>query len=106
MEAVGFPDAGFMTQLSRYAQIVKLDLRNVRIVQDNGFRLVESADGALAAVAGPFDTHVFIEAEVPVEAAQGLVRIGERTCFLHAAMRGSYPSNVAVHLNGSRLSIP
>ncbi len=29
-----------------------------------------------------------------VQAAQKLVLMGERTCFLHAAMRGAYPTQI------------
>ena len=90
----------YMTQLGRYAHITKQNIKSLRIVQDNIFKVKGSA------TAEPVDTHVFVEADEPDEAARKLVRMGEQTCFLHAAMRGSYRSNLRAELNGEELPLP
>ena len=96
----------YMTQLSRYAHIAKLKVDSIRIVQHNAFSLTGSrADGSARAGAAPVNTQVFIEADEPAEAIDNLVRVGERTCFLHAAMRASYPSRVRATLNGEALAL-
>ncbi len=88
----------YMTQLGRYAHIVKLAVRSVHVVQDATF--VTSSGVARAR---PLVTHVFVDADEPVDAIQRLARMGEQTCFLHAAMRASLPSRVRTELNGRPL---
>jgi hypothetical protein len=93
-----------MTQSGRYAHIAKLHLTSARIAQTNGFTITGSAlDGTETAAAEPVDTHVFLEADEPDEVAAKMVRMGEQTCFLHAAMRGSHPSRIRVTLNSENL---
>jgi uncharacterized OsmC-like protein len=73
----------FMTQLGRYAQIAKLDLRGYRIVQDTVFRHGAPYDPA----ALPVDTFVCLDSgNGPREILQ-LVHMGEQTCYLHATLR-------------------
>ena len=85
----------FMTQLGRYAHIKGLDLASYSIVQDSVFYPREtSPEEARVATAEPVDTHVFLTFDEPAEAAQRMVFMGERTCFLHAAMRGAYPTQI------------
>ncbi len=84
----------YMTQLSRYTHIAKLDVNSIRIVQHTRF-----SDGR----AEPVDTHVFIDANESAETINNLVRMGEQTCFLHAAMRDAYPSQIQTKLNGQPL---
>ncbi len=85
----------YMTQLGRYAHITKRDLKSCQIVQDNVFQVGGTASGELgSATAGPVDTHVFLTLDEPDEVAQTMVSMGERTCFLHAAMRGTHPTMV------------
>ncbi len=94
----------YMTQLGRYAHIVKQALDGYAIVQQNAFSEEGSAEaGNLAAHAGAFDTQVSLESSQSEEQAAKLVTMGERTCFLHAAMRGSYPSSVRAQLDGVEL---
>lgn len=95
----------YMTQLGRYAHIAKQNLESVCIVQENIFKLSGAvADWTLTASAEPVDTHVFVAADETDDAARKLLSMGERTCFLHAAMRGSYRSSVQAELNGQELS--
>lgn len=97
----------YMTQLGRYAHIAKQNLISYRILQRNVFNLEERESNVRGvARAEPVDTHVFIEADEPDDAARQLVRMGEQTCFLHAAMKGAYRSDIRAELNGQVLQIP
>jgi len=74
----------YLTQLGRYAHIVKQQLAAYRMVQDIGFSLPGSmANGAAVSVSAP-DTHTFIDSNEADESIQKLVQMGEQTCFLHA----------------------
>ena len=84
----------YMTQLGRYAHITKQNYRSYRIIQDVVFR-----KRGQTVAADALDTHVFYEADESDTVAQKTISMGERTCFLHAAMRGSYPTQIAVRLN-------
>lgn len=88
----------FMTQIGRYAHIVKQDLRGYSIVQDTIYKI-----GTDSAEAYPVDTHTFLETGEDDEAAQRTLYMSERTCFLHAAMRGSNKTQISVVLNGTPL---
>ena len=79
----------FMTQLSRFAGIVKQDLQSYGIVQDTSFSLPgSSAHRNKAATAELVDTHVFLTSDDDDEANRVLVDMGEQTCYLHACYRG------------------
>ncbi len=95
----------YMTQLGRYAHINKQELDSYRIVQKNIFRFEGSTnDGSRKAGIGPTDTQVFLDAQFAEEGeAPQLVNRGQQTCFLHAAMRGEFPSRISVELNGEEL---
>ena len=67
----------FMTQIGRYAHIVKQDMKAYSVVQDTSFEIGESSS-----VAGPVDTHTFMEMGEAGEAAQKNLWMSERTCFL------------------------
>ncbi|MCU7945503.1 MAG: OsmC family protein, partial [Candidatus Thiodiazotropha sp. (ex Cardiolucina cf. quadrata)] len=84
----------FMTQLGRYAHLAKQDLSDYRIVQDTWFSLPSAtADGETAAQARPVNTHVFIDSSENDDAARKFVAMGEQSCYLHAAYRGSNRSH-------------
>ena len=84
-----------MTQLGRYAHITRRELSSYRIVQENIFHRSQlSSTEIRPASAEPVDTHVFLSLDEPDEVAQKMVFMGERTCFLHAAMRGTHPTQV------------
>ncbi len=74
----------FMTQIGRYAHIVKQDLKGYSVVQDTTFAIGENDSQAF-----PVDTHTYFEMGEGDEASQKNLWMSERTCFLHAAMRGS-----------------
>jgi hypothetical protein len=84
----------FMTQIGRYAHIVKQNLTRYSIVQDTVFNI--TADKATA---DPVDTNTFLQTEEEEnEAAQRTLFMSERTCFLHAAIRQSNKINIHVQL--------
>ncbi len=88
----------YMTQLGRYAQITKKAPRSYGIVQENVFHsgATRSSGESVPATAEAVDTGVVLEIDQPDEIAQKMVFMGERTCFLHAAMRGAHPTRVRV----------
>lgn len=95
----------FMTQLGRYAHIVKQQLNSYRIVQDNLFELQRDEEGKAYALAAPVDTHVFINCDESEDDARRMLSMGEQTCFLHAAMRTSHRSHIALELNGESAAL-
>ena len=96
----------YMTQLGRYAHILKKDLADCSLLQRNDFAFEGSASGGTSSVvAEPFDTHVFMESAETDEVAGDYLRTGARTCFLHAAMRGQHPSDVRLRLNGTGVAL-
>ncbi len=79
----------FMTQLGRFAGIVKQDLQFYGIVQDTVFSLPgASANLNKAATAEPVNSHVFVNSSEDNDAVRTLVDMGEQTCYLHACYRG------------------
>jgi uncharacterized OsmC-like protein len=92
----------FMTQLGRYAHIVKCPVRSYRVVQFSAF---ENARDSQAASAEPVDTHLFLEGDLEAEAALKCLRMSEQTCFLHAGMRKSYPTQPSAEQNGQPLPL-
>jgi hypothetical protein len=71
----------FMTQLGRYAKIVKKPLNSYRIVQDTHF----SAGGP--GWADPVETHVYLDTTEDDDFARAALDMSEQTCFLHALCR-------------------
>jgi hypothetical protein len=66
----------YLTQLSRYIGARKLGVSGARLVQR----------GALA---GPIDTHLFLNGAADNATMQELVAMGARTCYLHATLSAS-----------------
>ena len=84
----------FMTQIGRYAHIVKQDLKAYSVVQHTAFEI-----GQDSSVAHPVDTHTFIESGDTDDDARKNLWMSERTCFLHAAMRGSTKTQITINQN-------
>jgi hypothetical protein len=79
----------FMTQVGRFAGIVKQNLSAYGIVQDTCFGLPGgSANLSEAAKAYPVDTHVFLTSTDDDETNRVLVDMSDQTCYLHACYRG------------------
>jgi len=94
----------YLTQIGRYARIVRRALDSYAVRQRSTFRRESSPeDDTLVGRSSPFDTVVFLEGSLTEAEARDLVRMGERTCFLHASMRGAFPSLLAAELGGEPL---
>lgn len=100
-DAASYISAGlgfcFMTQLGRYAKIVKKDLQQYWIIQDAHFSL-GGASGATGRPgnADPVETHVHLKTGEDDEFAQSILDMAEQTCFLHALCRSSLKTRVTV----------
>jgi uncharacterized OsmC-like protein len=79
----------FMTQLGRYAHIVKKNLDSYGVIQDTTFDVGEGRTL-------PVDTHTYIETTEDQETTQKYVDMGEQTCFLHGACRMSNKSRIKI----------
>ena len=77
----------FMTQIGRYADIVKKSLDSYRIVQDTHFSLGARENGETPGEAAPVETHVFLDADESESSARDILEMSEQTCFLHALCR-------------------
>jgi uncharacterized OsmC-like protein len=84
----------FLTQVGRYAHIVKRRLERYTIAQDIEFGL-PAADTKPAA--NPVRSYVALSADVDDETARRIVDMGEQTCFLHAACRTPLVTQVTVN---------
>jgi uncharacterized OsmC-like protein len=87
----------YLTQIGRYAAIMKYDDLQYAIVQDSAFGLAagEGAAGTPPS-ADPMRTHVVLITELSDEIAKKIVDMGERTCFLHAVSRTPLKTKVRV----------
>ncbi|GAB4140462.1 MAG: hypothetical protein Tsb0016_07670 [Sphingomonadales bacterium] len=98
-DAAGYISAGigfcFMTQLGRYAKIVKSDLRAYRIIQDTHFSLggASAGTGKVGEALAP-ETHVYIDSGEDDDFARTLLAMGEQTCFLHAFCRTALKTKI------------
>ncbi len=89
----------YMTQLGRYAHIVRKPLEDCRIVQDTHFSLPGASGGTrVPGSADPVRTHVYLKTPEGSDYGRTLVDMGEQTCFLHAACRSSLKTKVACNL--------
>jgi len=87
----------YMTQLGRYAAIMKKDLPAYRIIQDTFFTPGGASGGTgTAGEADPVETHVYLQTEEGTEFAEEVVTMGEQTCFLHAFCRTPLKTKVRV----------
>jgi len=86
----------YLTQLGRYAHIVKKPLAGYSLIQDTHFSLPEvSGRTGAAPVAAPLKTQVYIDGpDVDADYARTLVDMGEQTCFLHAACRSAVETRI------------
>lgn len=88
----------FMTQLGRYAKIVKRGLDSYRVVQDAHFAVGGASGGTNAAGrADAVETHVFLDTQEGEAFARELVKMGEQTCFLHALCRTDLKTKLRIH---------
>ena len=88
-DAASYAAAGiafcFLTQLGRYAKIVRKDLAAYSVVQDVHFSSV-TPDRPLG-IADAVETQVDLSTAEDDDFARATLRMGEQTCFLHALCR-------------------
>lgn len=85
----------FLTQMGRYAHIVRQPLDDYRIVQDSAFALPGASCGTgKACSADALATGVYITSSGNDDYARRVVSMSEQTCFLHAACRQQVPVRV------------
>jgi len=78
----------FMTQIGRYSHMAKRQLDGYRVVQDLHFTLGGASGGSgKGGTADPVETHVFIDSPLDDDTVRDIVRVAEKTCFLHALCR-------------------
>lgn len=78
----------FMTQMGRYSHMAKLPLDGYRVVQDLHLTLGGASSGSgERGDTDPVETHVFVDAPLGADEVADIVRVAERTCFLHALCR-------------------
>jgi hypothetical protein len=100
-DAAAYISAGiafcFMTQLGRYAHIMRKRLDTCRIVQDTQFSLGGASGGTgCAGTAAPVETRVCLDSDENDDFARTALRMGEQTCFLHALCRTDLKVKVSV----------
>ncbi|MEX2127728.1 MAG: OsmC family protein [Xanthobacteraceae bacterium] len=87
----------YLTQIGRYAMIMKYDDLDYSIAQHMAFGLAvgEGASGTPPS-AEPVRTHVSLTTKLADDVVRKIVDMGERTCFLHAASRTPLKTKVRV----------
>ena len=91
----------YMTQISRYIEHMRLNVRGTRIVQ---YWPVAIRDGTPPqGVAEPVDTHLFFSGDESDETHEKLMTIAARTCYLHATLTAQLSPEVAIVHNGRSL---
>ncbi len=100
-DAASYISAGigfcFMTQLGRYAKMVKRPLEDYRIIQDIHFSLGGASGGTgKAGTADPVETHVYLKTEEGDDYGREVLDQSEQTCFLHAFCRTDMKAKVRI----------
>jgi uncharacterized OsmC-like protein len=90
----------YMTQMGRYAHIKRRELTSYEIVQESACAWTPRTGAACPA---RFDTHVWLASGISAADAEDLLNVSERTCFLHAGLRGQTPSSVQLFRGGEDL---
>ncbi len=90
------------TQLLRYTEVHKMNVRAIRMVQYSPIELTGSAAaGNLKALAHPLDTHVFVHGDDTDERMERLLVMAQNTCYLHALLHNPYEPVLQIELNGA-----
>jgi hypothetical protein len=115
-DAMSYVSAGigfcFMTQLGRYAKIVKKDLNGYRIIQDAHFSRGDVSFGNHSAGLGrrgdtdPIETHVFLDSQENDAFARTALDMSEQTCFLHALCKAQLRTRVSVQPYSPAAELP
>ena len=100
-DAVTYMSAGiafcFMTQLGRYAKIMKKNLDEYKVVQDAHFSLGgASGRTGVPGDADAIETHTYLDTSEDEEFARKALDMGEQTCFLHAFCRTALKTKIRI----------
>lgn len=90
----------YMTQLSRYIDAMELAIRGVRLVQLSPYAIGAEARG----LAGPADTHLFMQGEAEEEMFERLQLVAANTCYLHQTMVHATPLEVTLSNGGRQIA--
>ena len=94
----------YMTQLARYIEHQKFNIRGVRLVQYTPYALNGSiADGTWKGTQEPVDTHLFLSGDENDETHERLMNIGAAMCYLHASLGAANEPVVSIEHNGAGL---
>lgn len=78
----------FMTQIGRFSHMAKHELHGYRVIQDLHFTLGGASSGTgTGGTADPVETHIFIDTDIGEDTTREVVKVAEKTCFLHALCR-------------------
>lgn len=96
---LGYAFAGvafcLMTQLLRYVEHHKMNVRSLRLVQVSD---CEVSGGT--AQTGALDTHIFVHGDEPDNVIESLVHMAANTCYLHAALQSALEPALDLEING------
>jgi uncharacterized OsmC-like protein len=94
----------YMTQIARFIEHQKLNIRGVRIVQYAPYSLAGNiADGSWTGIQEPVDTHLFMSGDESDETHERLMKTGAAICFLHSSLRDANEPVVSIELNGQKI---
>ena len=86
----------YITQLLRYIEHQKLNIRGVRVVQASPYTLSGAPAGQWRGGAEPVETHLFLNGEASEDTYETLMTVAARTCYLHAALGATLPPTIEV----------
>lgn len=86
----------YVTQLLRYIEHQKLNIRGVRLVQASPYTLTGTPAGLWRGGVEPVDTHLFLNGEESEEAYEKLMIVAAKTCYLHATLGATLPPDIEV----------
>ncbi len=86
----------YITQLLRYIEHQKLNIRGVRVVQASPYTLAGVPKDGWRGGAEAVDTHLFLNGEESEDVYERLMTVAARTCYLHAALGATLPPHIEV----------
>lgn len=95
-----------LTQLHRYSEMMKVELKNAKVTVKSGFKTEGSVlKGTIKA--GPIDFQIKFEVESddPPERVAQCIEVAEAGCFVMQAVTNPTPVERTVLLNGKELSV-
>jgi len=86
----------YITQLLRYIEHQKLNIRGVRVVQASPYTLSGSPTDVWNGGAEPVDTHLFLNGEASEDTYETLMTVAAKTCYLHATLGLTLPPEITI----------